>query len=320
MGLNRSETGAHLHKIQMAVEDKSVGRSPIVASWRRCLLHHGVPAERDQKAHVLTQSELTDARLRQDRLLYVARPLLEDLFRSVGLSGFTVVLSDRNGVLLDQISNDYDEPDFHQAGLRPGSVWAESHQGTNAIGTVAVDALPMIVFKDQHYMCSVTQLTCVGAPIFDPAGDVIGVLDVTSARDDTEAQTAQFLLPIITNTANRIETEYFRACFDSANIFVANGYSKIGTPLLAADDDDLIIGANRAARRLLDIKQDLNAAPIPRRDLLDRGAQPRGLKAAERGTIKRAIARNNGNMSKAARDLGVSRATFYRMLERHGLN
>jgi len=319
MGLDPVTTGAHLKKIQTAVEGNSAGRSAIVASWRRSLLHHGVAAERDKKAHVLTEGELSEVRLRQDRLMYVARPILEDLFRSVGLSGFTVVLSDRNGVLLDQISNDYDEPDFKQAGLRLGSVWAESHQGTNAIGTVAIDERPMVVFKDQHYMCSVTQLTCVGAPIFDPTGQVIGVLDVTSARRDTEAETAQFLLPIITSTANRIESEYFRACFDHANIFVANGYSKIGTPLLAADDDDLIIGANRAARKLLDIKQDLLASPVPRRDLLDRSARPRGLEAAERSTIKRAIARNTGNMSKAAKDLGVSRATFYRMLDRHGL-
>ncbi len=318
MGLDPISTDGHLKKIQLAVEQGSAGHSVIVASWRRSLLHHGVAAERSQ-AHVLTERELSDIRLRQDRLMYVARPILEDLFQSVGLSGFTVVLSDRNGVLVDQISNDYDEPDFQDAGLRLGSVWAESHQGTNAIGTVAVEQRPMVVVKDQHYMCSATPLTCVGAPIFDPSGEVAAVLDVTSARSDTDAGSAQFLLPIITATANRIESEYFRACFDYANIFVANGYSKIGTPLLAADDDDLIIGANRAARKLLQIKEDLSQRPIPRRDLLDRSAQPRGLEAAERSAIKRAIARNDGIMSKAAKDLGVSRATFYRMLDRHGL-
>ncbi|MEL6169706.1 MAG: helix-turn-helix domain-containing protein [Pseudomonadota bacterium] len=319
MGLDPTAAGAHLKRIQTAVEGNSAGRSAIAASWRRSLLRHGISAENDRKAPVLTDGELSDVRLRLDRLMYVARPILEDLFQSVGLSGFTVVLSDKDGVLLDQISNDYDEPDFQDAGLRLGSIWAESHQGTNAIGTVAIDERPMIVFKDQHYMCSVTQLTCVGAPIFDPSGQVIAVLDVTSARADTEASAAQFLLPIITGTANRIESEYFRACFDHANIFVANGYSKIGTPLLAADDDDLIIGANRAARKLLDIDEDLLTSPVPRRDLLDRTAQPRGLEAAERSTIKRAIARNAGNMSKAAKDLGVSRATFYRMLDKHGL-
>ncbi|MCH2094315.1 MAG: GAF domain-containing protein [Rhodobacteraceae bacterium] len=319
MGFDPIATDGHLKKIQSAVEGNLAGHSAIVASWRRSLLHHGILAERDKTAHVLTESELSDIRLAQDRLMYVARPILEDLFQSVGLSGFTVVLSDRNGVLIDQISNDYDEPDFQSAGLKLGSVWAESHQGTNAIGTVAVEQRPMVVVKDQHYMCSATPLTCVGAPIFDPSGQVTAVLDVTSARADTDVASAQFLLPIITTTANRIESEYFRACFETANIFVAKGYSNIGTPLLAADDDDLVVGANRAARKLLKIKGDFLERGTPRRDLLNRAAQPRGLEAAERSAIKRAIARNDGIMSKAAKDLGVSRATFYRMLDRHGL-
>ncbi|MEM7243076.1 MAG: GAF domain-containing protein [Pseudomonadota bacterium] len=319
MGLDPKSANTHLKKIINAVDGNSAGHSSIVASWRRSFYYHGVQPESTRKALVLTHAELTDIRHRRDRLIYVARPILEDLFRSVGLSGFTVVLSDKSGVLLDKISNDYDEPDFENAGLRLGSIWSEDHQGTNAIGTVAVDARPMVVFKDQHFRCSVTELTCVGAPIFDLRGELIGVLDVTSARADTQAETAKFLLPIITSTANRIESEYFRACFDHANIVVANGYSKIGTPLLAADDDDLIIGANRAARKLLDIDQDIFANPVPRRDLLDQDSGPRGLEAAERRAIRRAIARNGGNMSKAAKDVGVSRATFYRMLDRHGL-
>ena len=44
------------------------------------------------------------------------------------------------------------------------------------------------------------------------------------------------------------------------------------------------------------------------------------LAAAERAELKRAILRANGNMSEAARSLGVGRATLYRRLNRLGMD
>ena len=43
------------------------------------------------------------------------------------------------------------------------------------------------------------------------------------------------------------------------------------------------------------------------------------LRAAERAELQRPLARTDGNMSAAARDLGIGRATLYRRLKRLGL-
>ena len=40
---------------------------------------------------------------------------------------------------------------------------------------------------------------------------------------------------------------------------------------------------------------------------------------AERGALLRALGQGHGNLSDAARSLGVARSTLYRMLGRHGL-
>ena len=39
----------------------------------------------------------------------------------------------------------------------------------------------------------------------------------------------------------------------------------------------------------------------------------------ERSTIQRAIDKNGGNISKAAKELGLTRASLYRRLEKYGL-
>jgi len=44
-----------------------------------------------------------------------------------------------------------------------------------------------------------------------------------------------------------------------------------------------------------------------------------GRKAAEARALREAMAAANGNLSEAARRLGVARSTLYRMLCRHGL-
>ncbi len=43
------------------------------------------------------------------------------------------------------------------------------------------------------------------------------------------------------------------------------------------------------------------------------------LDAAERILIEKALERNQGNVSKAAEDLGLSRSALYRRLQRYGM-
>ncbi|MFN3671735.1 MAG: helix-turn-helix domain-containing protein, partial [Bosea sp. (in: a-proteobacteria)] len=62
--------------------------------------------------------------------------------------------------------------------------------------------------------------------------------------------------------------------------------------------------------------------PFPAEDLLlgDEARPAEELGAAERGVVQRALARARGNVSAAARTLGVSRATLHRKLARFGLD
>ena len=61
------------------------------------------------------------------------------------------------------------------------------------------------------------------------------------------------------------------------------------------------------------------AAQLPASDLLTPGGAEIDLLEAERGAVRRALARTGGNVSAAARALGVSRATLHRKLHRLGL-
>jgi transcriptional regulator of acetoin/glycerol metabolism len=95
---------------------------------------------------------------------------------------------------------------------------------------------------------------------------------------------------------------------------------RAGVSLIAVDEGDLVVGATRAARIAFGISAERLERPIPARDLIGGGqAHDDRIEAAERAVLKRALARSGGNVSKAARDLDVSRATLHRKMNQLGL-
>ncbi len=310
----------HAHKVHKEIAITSPAHSVIAASWRRSMLHHGITPSEKNLARRLSGRELLLAKQKLEFLLHLAKPIMEELFLTVGQTGCCVVLTDKDGVILHRLINDADEASFNAWGLNSGSIWSEDRQGTNGIGTCAIEERAVLIHKDQHYRSKNIGMTCMGAPIFDTDGAIMAVLDVSSARNDLQKEFAKVLTSLVSNTANRIETEHFRASFNEAQIVVAEGYCALGTPLLASDRDDLIIGANRAARRMLNLQRETFAIPIPHDDLITGSARSTGLQSAERAALRKAISRTKGNMTLAAKELDVSRATLYRMLKKHGLS
>ena len=59
---------------------------------------------------------------------------------------------------------------------------------------------------------------------------------------------------------------------------------------------------------------------MPAADLIGRArADSDGVEAAERAVLHRALARSGGNVSKAAKDLDMSRSTLHRKMNQFGL-
>ena len=115
--------------------------------------------------------------------------------------------------------------------------------------------------------------------------------------------------------ARKIEADLFHSRFPRARMVLVPGLDRGLGALLAVDGDDLVIGATRAARSHLGLSGDLAAAPRPVADLLGIEADD-SLQTAERAVLARALARSGGNVSAAARALGLSRATLHRKLDR----
>ncbi|MDG4887954.1 MULTISPECIES: GAF domain-containing protein [unclassified Mesorhizobium] len=315
MGENLS--GHHADRIQAAIASNAAAKSALVASWRRSSSLHRLDPADCSSPRYLTQAELGQARQRIEPLIQAAQSSLDRLYLAVGGVGCCVLLADHDGVPVERRGAPADDETFHSWGLWTGAVWNEESEGTNGIGTCLVEQRALTIHRDQHFHTRNTGLSCTTAPIYDHRGDLVAALDVSSCRADLTEAFANLISVAVVDAARRIEAENFKMAFPDARIMLAPVTDKGSGALIAVDPDDLVVGATRSACLALGITQACLDKPLPATDLLGWARSGSEILAeAERGALQRMLARTDGNVSAAAQQLGISRATLHRKLNR----
>jgi transcriptional regulator of acetoin/glycerol metabolism len=311
----RGTRPSHSGTIEAAIAADGAARSPLVASWSRSARLHGLDPEARRPPARMTDAELARVRARAEPLIRAAGPSLDRLFQAIGGVGCCVMLADAEGVPVERRGAMADDSTFEAWGLWTGTLWSEAEEGTNGIGTCIAERRQVAIHRDQHFLTRNVGLSCITAPLHDHRGRLVGAVDVSSCRADATEGFLGLIGLAVAEAARRIEAEAFRLAFPAARILLVPGQDCSAGALVAVDADDLAIGATHAAQRVLGLSGDLGAEPRPVSDLLGH-AGPETLDAAERAVLARALARAGGNVSAAARALGVSRATVHRKLGR----
>lgn len=318
--MNGSMPRHHAARVEAAIASGQAARSALVASWRRSSrLHHLDPGGRTAPTR-LTEAELQRARERVAPLLAAAQGAMDRLYQAVGAAGCCVLLADGDGVPVDRRGTVADDATFQSWGLWTGALWSEEHEGTNGIGTCLVEQRPLTIDRDQHFFARNTLLSCTAVPIYDHEAALAGVLDVSSCRADRTDAFASLIALATGEAAKRIEADLFRKAFANARIVLTHAADGSCSGLVAVDADDLVIGATRSARVVLGIAPGRALQPVPAADLLGGDTARDHLAGGQRAVLQRALLRAGGNVSAAAKALGVSRATLHRKLKRFELN
>lgn len=153
------------------------GIDPVVAaSWRRSL-RNGVDPDRPNAVAVAAADDLED--YRRDHPLAVAMPLVRDLVGGATGDDLVVAVSDDVGRLLWIEGRGPVRSAVDGVGFVEGAVWREESVGTNAPGTALATRRPVQVLGAEHFARPVQRLSCTAAPVHDPAGGIVGVLDLT---------------------------------------------------------------------------------------------------------------------------------------------
>src|SRR4029077_4189876 len=175
----------------------------------------------------------------------------EALGRLIRHSEYSIVLTDRDGVILNCLGDIGFSATARRAGLREGVMWSEREMGTNGMGTCLSARRPVVIHRTDHFLAQNTQLTCSAAPIFDMRGELLAALDISGASANFQSHTLALVDMAAQNVENRT---MLSACRDFHLVRFHNCAEFVSTPgegVLAFDDQGIVKGVNRSALKLL---------------------------------------------------------------------
>lgn len=228
-------------------------RTELIEQWHQRCAALGLTRMERPDFEPLMRSDLTVARERNQRLFTHAAPVMEMLFEQIVNTESMIVLADMTGTILHSVGDDKFLQRADKVALTPGVNWAEHSKGTNAIGTALFEEAPTVVHGGEHFIHANHFLTCSAAPIFDPRGNMLGVLDVTGDQRSYHQHT----MGLVRMSARMIENQWLSD--DYGNRLRLHFHSRvefIGTLLegiIVVGADGKILGANRSALDQLDM-------------------------------------------------------------------
>ncbi|MDQ3197332.1 MAG: GAF domain-containing protein [Pseudomonadota bacterium] len=258
-------TGNHARYVQSLLDGGvkpggAVADNSIMRSWWRCHSeHHLDPANRDDPI-IVGRDELTGCQAGLADLMPTAKIEMANLYQQLAGSGYAIMLSNADGVLL----NYFGDPSFTHAaaktGLMPGAIWTEQHQGTNGIGTCICERQPLVIHHKEHYLARNIGLTCSAAPIFDHDGKLIAVLDASG--ESLLAQ--QHTLVLVNMSAQMIENRAFLGRFSRDHTLRFHSRPEfvgtLGEGAIALTAAGHVLAANRSALFQLGYRTPLKSA------------------------------------------------------------
>ena len=264
--INTTVNGTINAAVNGTINGAAAGGSRITESWMRCLNDYRLDPDCRDDPEVVGHAELQQRQESLTDLRAVAEVEMANLYQQLAGSGYAIMLTDHDGVLLSF----FGDPGFTHAasksGLMQGAVWSERVQGTNGMGTCLVERRPISVHQEEHYLSRNIGLSCAAAPIFSHTGELVAVLDASGESRLAQQHTLVLVSASVQLIENRVFLHQFR------NEYIVRFHNRpefVGTlseGAIAVSVTGRVLAATRRALLLLGFQ---SPAEIVGRDITD---------------------------------------------------
>ena len=170
--------------VREGVLDAARLQKRIEESWYMCQ-KKGVNPYDGKGSDILTPEQLHQRLKKNDRLTSIAAPIMEKVIISIRQANTMILLIDKEGYILATRGPGLTLKRASKINFVEGSKWTEDIVGTNAVGTALRKGEAITVVGTEHYAVASQHFSCSAAPIHAPDGTLLGVLDMTSALEDS---------------------------------------------------------------------------------------------------------------------------------------
>ena len=229
--------------------------SLIFDSWRRSMEQHHLDPGSLQGPRILSEPLLKECRERAELFMHIASEEVGQLHHRVRHADYCVMLTDAQGQTIDHRVDTAIRTDCRKAGLYLGTCWSEAEEGTCGVATVLTSKAAVTVHKRDHFRAAFIGLTCSAAPIFDPQGNLLGVMDASALKSPDDRRSQHLVRQMVAQSAQAIENAFFM--HSARQHWVLQAHSTPGYVdsqpdlLLAWDQDGRLHALNSKARQAL---------------------------------------------------------------------
>ncbi|MEY8001089.1 sigma-54-dependent Fis family transcriptional regulator [Clostridium sp. Mt-5] len=209
-----------------------------------------------QKNQVFSKKIICDTELQKKftfnrNLILTAEPYIENLMNFVRGSNFFILLTDKEGCILNAIGDEKILSKSFSMKMIPGAFMNEENIGTNAMSMVIKNNKPIQISGNQHFIYEYHKWTCSAAPIRDRYGNLIAVLDLTGYIESVHSHTLGMVIAASNAVEEMLKIKEYEIINNINNKYKKTVFNFIPMPIITSDADGKIEICNEKALSIL---------------------------------------------------------------------
>jgi len=225
-------------------------RGEVVRSWHRSR-ESGLVLSDKRLFCSLSSQELRELSEQRETILRYVDKDMDHLFNVLGGTDWVLAFIETQGRVIRSFRGERACDELARV-LRVGCNLNEKAAGTNGPGCAITEQRPYIVRGGEHFLEEARNFSCAAVPTFFPDGTLAGVINASRRLDGRNIN----ILETLALAARAIENRMVEDLNGDVRLAVHYAPELTNSPvrgLLHFDKQGLLLGANPAARQLLDI-------------------------------------------------------------------
>jgi transcriptional regulator of acetoin/glycerol metabolism len=202
---------------------------------------------------ILDEKEFFHVTEKNNELILAAVPIMNKIYDFVKGSNFFLVLTDKDGCILNVIGDEEIVAEAFSFKMVPGAYMNEENIGTNAMGTCLIEGKPLQVSGNEHFITAYHRWTCSASPIMDSDGNIIGALDLTGYNESVHIHTLGIVVAGAKAIENELECIKLRHTINQQKEYGDLILNSVLMGVIIVNADGSIINANNSASEFFGI-------------------------------------------------------------------
>lgn len=230
--------------------------SEIIERSHQRSIRYGIEKEQVVSKKILSHEAASENIRKNSELIRIAIPLMEDLYDFLAGSGFILVLTDREGCILNISGDEETVKAAMELNMVIGAYMDEKSIGTNAMGTAISENSPVQISATEHFITAYHRWTCSAAPIHDISGVVIGTLNLTGASKLVHPHTLGIVVAAVRSIEFQMKNEIAQNKLIEAYQYNNTIMNSISHGILAVDCQGKINSVNNTVCSILKLQRE----------------------------------------------------------------